>query len=39
MWEEFRHLAYQLDFANPQVVATKIGQIRTKLQKVFGSQI
>lgn len=32
-------IAIQLDFANAQVVATKIGQIRTKLQKAFGSQI
>jgi DNA-binding CsgD family transcriptional regulator len=32
-------IAVQLDFANAQVVATKIGQIRTKLQKAFGSQI
>ena len=32
-------IAIQLDFANAQVVATKIGQIRTKLKKAFGSQI
>jgi DNA-directed RNA polymerase specialized sigma24 family protein len=32
-------IAIQLDFANAQVVATKIGQIRAKLQKAFGSQI
>jgi len=32
-------IAVQLDFANAQVVATKMGQIRTKLQKAFGSQI
>lgn len=32
-------IAMQLDFANAQVVATKMGQIRTKLQKAFGSQI
>jgi DNA-directed RNA polymerase specialized sigma24 family protein len=32
-------IAIQLDFANAQVVATKMGQIRTKLQKAFGSQI
>ena len=32
-------IAIQLNFANAQVVATKIGQIRTKLQKAFGSQI
>jgi DNA-directed RNA polymerase specialized sigma24 family protein len=32
-------IAAQLDFANAQVVATKMGQIRTKLQKAFGSQI
>jgi DNA-directed RNA polymerase specialized sigma24 family protein len=32
-------IAIQLDFANSQVVATKIGQIRAKLQKAFGSQI
>lgn len=32
-------IARQLDFANAQVVATKMGQIRTKLQKAFGSQI
>jgi len=31
-------IAIQLDFANAQVVATKIGQIRTKLQKAFGSE-
>jgi DNA-directed RNA polymerase specialized sigma24 family protein len=30
-------IAIQLDFANAQVVATKIGQIRTKLQKAFGA--
>jgi hypothetical protein len=32
-------IAVQLDFANAQVVATKMGQIRFKLQKAFGSQI
>ena len=32
-------IAVQLDYANAQVVATKMGQIRTKLQKAFGSQI
>lgn len=32
-------IAIQLDFANAQVVATKLGQIRTKLKKAFGSQI
>ena len=32
-------IAIQLDFANAQVVATKIGQLRTKLKKAFGSQI
>jgi len=32
-------IAIQLDFANAQVVSTKMGQIRTKLQKAFGSQI
>jgi DNA-directed RNA polymerase specialized sigma24 family protein len=32
-------IAVQLEFANAQVVATKMGQIRTKLQKAFGSQI
>ena len=31
-------IAIQLDFANAQVVATKIGQIRTKLQKAFGAR-
>jgi DNA-directed RNA polymerase specialized sigma24 family protein len=31
-------IAIQLDFANAQVVATKIGQIRTKLQKAFGAE-
>ena len=32
-------IARQLDFANAQVVATKMGQIRSKLQKAYGSQI
>ena len=32
-------IASQLDFANAQVVATKMGQIRTKLKKAYGSQI
>ena len=32
-------IAEELGFANAQVVATKIGQIRTKLQSAFGSQI
>ena len=32
-------IATQLGFANAQVVSTKMGQIRIKLQKAFGSQI
>ena len=32
-------IAHQLDFANAQVVATKMGQIRKKLQQAYGSQI
>jgi len=32
-------IAQQLEFANAQVVATKMGQIRKKLQKAHGPQI